>query len=113
MLKAAIIGNLGADAEIAQNNTGRYLKLRVAHSRKYPDKDGVLVTETIWVSCMWSRYNENVVPYLRKGSQVYVWGNLSSRVYMGSDGHHHAGLTIQVHDLELCGSKPAEEGKEE
>ena len=41
MLNASIIGNLGTDATIEQNQNGRYLKMRVAHSRKYVDKDGV------------------------------------------------------------------------
>lgn len=103
MLNASIIGNLGTDATIEQNQNGRYLKMRVAHSRKYVDKDGVVNNETTWVSCMWSRYSEAVLPYLKSGQKIFCEGPLSSRVYVGSDGHHHAGLTIQVVHLELCG----------
>lgn len=106
MLKAEIIGNLGADAVKNQGNDGTYISFRVAHSTTYTNRNSGEVTKnTTWVSCTINGDGGNLLPYLKSGEKVYVRGNLSSRIFVGHDGQRHAGLNISVSEIELVGSK--------
>lgn len=106
MLKAEIIGNLGADAVRNQGNDGTYISFRVAHSTTYTNRNSEEVTKnTTWVSCTMNGDGGNLLPYLKSGEKVYVRGNLSSRIFVGHDGQRHAGLNISVSEIELVGSK--------
>ena len=105
MLKAEVIGNLGADAVRNQGNDGKYISFRVAHSTTLKNKStGEVTKNTTWVSCTLNGDGGNVFDYLKSGERVFVRGNLSSRIYTGRDGQKHAGLNIAVQELELCGS---------
>lgn len=105
MLKAEIIGNLGADAVKNQGNDGTYISFRVAHSTQYTNRTtGEVTKNTTWVSCTLNGDGGNLLPYLKSGIKIYVRGNLSSRIYVGHDGQKHAGLNISVQELELVGS---------
>lgn len=106
MLKAEIIGNLGADAVRNQGNDGTYISFRVAHSTTYTNRNSGEVTKnTTWVSCTMNGDGGNLLQYLKSGEKVYVRGNLSSRIFVGHDGQKHAGLNISVSEIELVGSK--------
>lgn len=106
MLKAEIIGNLGADAVRNQGNDGTYISFRVAHSTTYTNRNSGEVTKnTAWVSCTMNGDGGNLLQYLKSGEKVYVRGNLSSRIFVGHDGQKHAGLNISVSEIELVGSK--------
>ena len=106
MLKAEIIGNLGADAVKNQGNDGTYISFRVAHSTTYTNRNsGEVPKTTTWVSCTMNGDGGNLLQYLKSGEKVYVRGNLSSRIFVGHDGQRHAGLNISVTEIELVGSK--------
>lgn len=106
MLKSILIGNLGADAEVRSANGREFVSFRVAHSWNFTAQDGTVNSGTIWVDCIGSNL-KGVVEYLKKGTQVYVEGNVSLRVYSSKvDRCMKAGLTINVETLQLIGSKP-------
>lgn len=106
MLKIEIIGNLGADAEQKMANGKSYLSFRVAETRKFADKvTGEMVTSTTWVSCSMDGEHANLLQYLKKGQRVFIRGNMEIRLYVSSkDGQRHAGISVYVKELELCGS---------
>lgn len=106
MLKAEIIGNLGADAVKNQGNDGTYVSFRVAHSTTYTNKStGEVTKNTTWVSCTLNGDGGNLLPYLKSGEKVYCRGNLTSRIFVGHDGQKHAGLNLSVQEIELVGSR--------
>lgn len=106
MLKSILIGNLGADAEVKSANGREFVTFRVAHSWNFTSQDGTTNSGTIWVDCIGSNL-KGVVDYLKKGTQVYVEGNVSLRVYSSKiDRCMKAGLTINVDTLQLIGTKP-------
>lgn len=106
MLKSILIGNLGADAEVRSANGREFVSFRVAHSWNFTAQDGTVNSGTIWVDCIGSNLKD-VVEYLKKGTQVFVEGNVSLRVYSSKvDRCMKAGLTINVETLQLIGSKP-------
>ena len=106
MLKSILIGNLGADAEVKVSNGREFVTFRVAHSWNFTANDGTVNSGTIWVDCIGSHL-KGVVEHLKKGTQVYVEGTVSLRVYSSKvDRCMKAGLTINVESLQLIGSKP-------
>ena len=106
MFKIEVIGNLGADAETRVCNGSTYVAFRVAHTVKSVDmQTGEVVRDAVWVSCSKAGECANLMPYLHKGTKVYVRGNAQLKVYTGHDGKPHAGINLYVHELELCGSQ--------
>ena len=71
MLKLVIIGNLGADAEIKNENGNRFLSFRVADTIMLKPKQEQITT---WVSCSKNSNFDNLVPYLKKGYKgLLLW----------------------------------------
>lgn len=105
MLQGIIIGHLGADAECKSANGREFCTVRVANTNKWTDDAGVAHEDTTWVDCVMSG-KPNVLPYLKKGQQVYISGSLSVRVYSSKkDRCMKAGITINVRSIELLGGK--------
>lgn len=105
MIKIEIIGNLGANAECKVVNGVNYTTFRIAHNRKWADKDGIMHEETIWVNCI-GRHLEAVRPYLTAGKKVWIEGSPSIRVYQSSkDKAYYGSLDVTVSLLELLTPK--------
>lgn len=83
--KVILVGNLGRDPEVRTfQSGGRVCNLRVATSESWRDKaTGERKDRTEWHQV--SIYNENLIGiaerYLRKGSKVYLEGQLETRKY--------------------------------
>lgn len=106
MLKGIIIGWLGADASIIETDGSKFVSARVAHTDMWKDSQGVAHSNTIWVDII-IKHDSPVVPYLRKGTQVYVEGSISLRVYSSEkDRCQKAGMTIHARSILLLSSKP-------
>lgn len=105
MLQTTVIGYLGADAEVKNQNGKEFTTMRVAHTSKWTDGNGTVHEETIWVDCIMNG-SSAVNEYLKKGQLVYIVGNTSLRVYSSAkDRCMKAGLTVNVKTIELLGSK--------
>lgn len=88
--KVMIIGNLGADPEIRSfQNGGRVCNLRIATSENWKDKDGQRQERTEWHSV--AIFSDGLVKvcesYLRKGSKVFVEGQLQTRKWQDQSGN--------------------------
>ena len=83
--KVILVGNLGRDPEIRTLNSGdRVANLNVATSETWRDKSsGERKEKTEWHRVV--IFNENLVKvaenYLKKGSKVYIEGQLATRKY--------------------------------
>ncbi|HRO51342.1 MAG TPA: single-stranded DNA-binding protein, partial [Hyphomicrobium sp.] len=88
--KVILIGNLGRDPEIRRTQDGRPIaNLRIATSETWRDKSsGERRERTEWHSVV--VFNENlcrvVEQYLRKGSKVYIEGQLQTRKWQDQQG---------------------------
>jgi len=88
--KVILIGNLGADPEVRTfQNGGQVCNLRVATSENWNDRNtGERREKTEWHNV--AIYNENLVrlaqQYLRKGSKVYLEGQLETRKWQDQSG---------------------------
>lgn len=105
MLQTMCIGHIGADAEYKNVNGKEFSTFRIANTEKWTDDAGQVHENTIWVDCIIPG-NPKVLPYLKKGTQVYVSGSLSLRVYSSAkDKCMKAGATINVKQIELLGGR--------
>lgn len=104
MLKAEIIGNLGADAEIKRGEGYSFVSMRIANTEKWKDENDQEHTETQWVDVNWSKTDSPLIPFLKSGVKVFVRGFVRTRVYSSKqDRKMKAGLTINALEIELCG----------
>lgn len=88
--KVILVGNLGADPETRSfQNGGKVCNLRLACSESWKDKQGQKQERTEWVSIV--IHNEGLVGvaerYLRKGSKVYLEGQLRTRKWQDQSGN--------------------------
>ena len=87
--KVILVGNLGADPEARSlNNGGEVVNLRVATSETWKDRDGNRQERTEWHQVV--IWNENLgrvaKNYLRKGSKVYLEGQIQTRKWQDQNG---------------------------
>jgi single-strand DNA-binding protein len=87
--KVMLIGNLGDDPEARSlNNGGEVVNLRVATSESWKDKDGNRQERTEWHRVV--IFNEGLAKvaksYLRKGSKVYLEGQIQTRKWQDQSG---------------------------
>lgn len=88
--KVILVGNLGRDPEVRRLNNGEpVVSLRIATGESWKDKaTGERKEKTEWHSVV--IFNENLArvaeQYLRKGSKVYVEGQLQTRKWTDQPG---------------------------
>jgi len=83
------IGNLGADVEVRSfQSGGKVANFRIACSESWKDRDGNKQERTEWITV--AIFSEGLIGvaerYLRKGSKVYVEGQLRTRKWQAQDG---------------------------
>jgi single-strand DNA-binding protein len=88
--KVILVGNLGRDPEVRRLNSGAaVVNLRVATSESWRDKNtGERQERTEWHNVV--IFNENLgkiaEQYLKKGSKVYIEGQLQTRKWQDQSG---------------------------
>ncbi|WP_438722107.1 single-stranded DNA-binding protein [Bartonella rochalimae] len=89
--KVILIGNLGADPEIRRLNSGdQVANLRIATSESWRDRNTNERKErTEWHNIV--IFNENLIKvveqYLKKGSKIYIEGQLQTRKWQDQSGN--------------------------
>lgn len=88
--KVILVGNLGADPEARSlNNGGEVVNLRVATTESWKTQDGERKERTEWHQVV--IFNEGLgkvaKSYLRKGSKVYLEGQLQTRKWQDQSGN--------------------------
>ena len=118
--RVQLIGNLGADPEIrATQNGDQVVNLSVATSERWKDKqtgEKREITEWHRVVCFNQNLCEVMADYLKKGSKVFIEGQLRTRKWTDQAGteryttevvmQHNATLTLL--DSQRNGPPPAD-----
>ena len=88
--KVILVGNLGRDPEVRSfSNGGKVCNLRIATSETWRDKNsGERKERTEWhsVAIMSEPLAKIAEQYLRKGSKVYIEGQLETRKWQDQSG---------------------------
>lgn len=105
MNKVILMGRLGADPEFRTSGGNGILKMRVATTERFKDKDGNWTDRAEWhsVTCFGKRA-EGLAKCLSKGSQVLIDGCLRTSSYE-KDGDKRYKTEIIANEVELCGGK--------
>jgi single-strand DNA-binding protein len=122
--KVILVGNLGRDPEVRRLNSGEpVVNLRIATSETWKDKaSGERKEKTEWHSVV--IFNENLArvaeQYLKKGSKVYVEGQLQTRKWTDQQGQEKYSTEVvlqrfrgELTILDSRGGGSAELGDEE
>src|SRR3972149_5791681 len=97
--RCTFIGNLGADPETRYMPSGEAVtNIRIACSEKWKDKaSGEMKEHTEWVRIsFFGRLAEVAGEYLKKGSQVYVEGQMRTRKWQDKEGQDRYSTEIRA-----------------
>lgn len=99
-------GNIGKEAEIRHTANGDAVTgFNVAVKSGYGQNE-----KTVWVKCsLFGKRGEAVAPYLLKGQQVAVSGELSVQEWTNKEGENVTDIAVRANDVTLIGGKKQSE----
>ncbi|MEO5347818.1 MAG: single-stranded DNA-binding protein [Magnetococcus sp. YQC-9] len=111
--KVQLIGNLGAEPEVRFTQDGRPIaNLRIATSESWKDQQGQPQEKTEWHRVViFGKLAEIAQQYLRKGSKVYLEGQLQTRKWVDNQNQERytTEIVLQPYNSQLLmlDSRPA------
>lgn len=111
--KVILVGNLGRDPETRTFPSGdQVCNATLATTDKWKDKQsGEMREATEWHRLVFNgRLAEIAAQYLRKGSQIYVEGQIRTRKYNDKDGVEKYATDIRVDQMQMLGSRQGQGG---
>lgn len=107
--KVILVGNLGGDPETKYMPNGNAVtNITIATSESWKDKQtGQPVEKTEWHRVVFfNKLAEIAGEYLRKGSQVYVEGQLRTRKWQDQSGADRYTTEIVASEMQMLGGRP-------
>lgn len=104
MLELTLVGHLGKDAVINDFNGRKVINFSVAHTEKYKDANGTVVTKTIWVECAKWGDQTAIAAYLKSGTLVAISGRPEASAFMNKENKPMASLKCNVNFIQLLSS---------
>lgn len=104
--KVILIGNLGADPDVRYTPSGKAVAtLSVATNKQFKDKETGEKKERVeWHRCvLWDKTAETAGQYLKKGSQVYLEGELQTRKWEDKDHVQRYTTEIRCYRMQMLG----------
>ncbi len=104
-----ITGRLVADATVrAVNGDKNVTSFRIAINRSYTSQ-GEKKEETTYVDCGYWR-TDALAPYLTKGLLVQLYGHMTARPWVNSDGEPMASLNFHTNEITLLSKSVKNDG---
>ena len=103
-------GNIGKDAEVRYTNAGKAIcSFSVAVSSGWGENK-----KTTWAKCIMfgKRAEGGLVPYLTKGTQVAVSGEMTLAKWAAKDGTEQSTVEVVISELDLIGGKERSQTQE-
>ena len=110
--RVILIGNIGKDPETRYSAEGSAItNVSLATSESWKDKQtGEQKEKTEWHRVVFfGKLAEIAGQYLKKGSQVYVEGQLRTRKWQGQDGKDNYTTEIVADQMQMLGGLPREQ----
>lgn len=107
--RVTLVGNLGQDPEtryMPTSNTA-VTNISIATSESWKDKtSGELQERTEWHRVvMFGKLAEIAAEYLRKGSQVYIEGQLQTRKWTDNNGVDRYTTEVKASEMQMLGNR--------
>jgi single-strand DNA-binding protein len=111
--KVTLIGNLGQDPTTRYTQGGKAVtELSVATSESWKDKNGEVQERTEWHRVVFfERLAEVAGEYLRKGSKVYVEGQLRTEKYTDKDSVERYSTKVYGREMQMLSSAREDGGE--
>ena len=105
--KAILVGNLGNDPDTKYTQSGMAVtRISLATTSSRKDREGNVQERTDWHRVVFfGRLGEIAAEYLRKGSQVYIEGEIRYDKYTGQDGVEKYSTDIIANEMQMLGSR--------
>ena len=105
--KVILVGNLGNDPDTKYTQAGMAItRVSLATTSVRKDRDGNNQERTEWHRVVFfGKLGEIAGEYLRKGSSVYVEGELRYDQYTGQDGGEKYTTDIVANEMQMLGSR--------
>lgn len=106
----AFDGNVGREPSVNNTSSGQSVaSFTVAHSRRYTDRNGQPVNDTIWFNCScWGKLAETASKYVHKGDHILLEGRLRPdpatgrpKVFSMNDGSFGSSYEVTVERIHL------------
>jgi single-strand DNA-binding protein len=109
MIKMLMLGYLGRDAALRQTDAGSsVINFSCCHTESWTDSRGERQERATWVDCSYWTEKHGILPYLKKGTMVYLEGIPAARHYDAADGTTRSTLTLRVLNVTLAGKSAGE-----
>ena len=93
--KVSLLGNLGKDPEVREIHSGKVVSFSLATSDSWTDKEGERQERTEWHRIVvYNGLGEVAERFLKKGSRVYLEGQLQTRRW--TDVKRHVVLRVNT-----------------
>ena len=105
--KVILVGNLGNDPDVKYTQGGMAItRISLATTSVRKDKDGNQQERTEWHRVVFfGKLGEIAGEYLRKGSQVYVEGEIRYDKFTGQDGVEKYTTDIVANEMQMLGGR--------
>ena len=105
--KVILVGNLGNDPDVKYTQAGMAItRVNLATTSVRKDRDGNQQEQTQWHRVVFfGKLGEIAGEYLRKGSQVYVEGELRYDKFTGQDGVEKYTTDIVANEMQMLGGR--------
>ena len=106
--RALLIGNVGNDPEVRylNNEQGKFTSFRLATTERYKDRNGDVKENTEWHQIVaWGKMADIVEKFVKKGSQLYVEGKITTRKWTDKDGNDRFTTEIRAEGIQILGKK--------
>ena len=111
--RVQLLGNLGSPPELRQTQGGPVLKLRLATSEQFLDKNKQRQERTEWHNVtLFGKRAEGLAKFLGKGSRLFVEGSIRTSSYE-KNGEKRYSTEIVASDVLLQGGGPDRQGRPE
>jgi single-strand DNA-binding protein len=109
--QSMLIGNLGKDPEVLKTtDQGNFVRLSIATTKKYKDKNGDKQVDTQWhVVYLSNRLGKVAASYLKKGDKVFISGELRTREWFDDEGLRHFSTSVYAREMKFLSAKSQNE----
>ena len=105
--KVSGVVRLARDVEVKYTQGGLAIaNFSVVSSKKYKLQSGEQREDTTFIDCaVFGRLGEVCNQYLKKGSQIYITGDLKQEKWVAQDGTNRSKHTITIDNMQMLGHK--------
>ena len=102
-----LIGNLGKDPDVLKSTeTGSFVKLSLATSRKFKTTAGTVQDDIQWHTVyLNNNLGKLAATYLKKGAKIFVSGELRTRDWQDKQGQVHRITAIYAREVKFLSTK--------